>query len=147
MAYAPLVVWLWVAAAPAKSPGLSPHREYSVTDLVRYVTLCDARHTLPIQLITAIRAAKPCNDDPAHGRGLISPILGVGRMATLAIRRPWTSAILAVLDVLLIASAALLLVKPSTHTTTFLTQVEGLPPGAASCHAIYTQIKTPPRPV
>lgn len=97
----------------------------------------------PIRLITAIRAAKPCNDNPGHGRGLIGPFLGVGRMAALPIRRPWARAILAVLDALLIASAALLLVKPSTHTTTFLAQVAGLPPGAASCQVVYTQIKAP----
>lgn len=71
------------------------------------------------------------------------PFLGVGRMAALGIRRPWARAILALLDALLVASAAVLLVKPSTDMTTLLAQVGGLPPGAASCHPIYTEIKTP----
>ena len=47
------------------------------------------------------------------------------------------------LDAFLVASAAMLLVKPSTQMTTLLPQVGDLPPGAASCHRIYTEITVP----
>jgi hypothetical protein len=81
---------------------------------------------------------------PAHGRGLIGPILGVGRMAALAIRRHWARGILAVLNALLITSAALIVVTPSTQKTPSLSQVGNpLPPGAAPCRLIYTEITTP----
>jgi hypothetical protein len=74
------------------------------------------------------------------------PHCWVGRMAGLAIRRPWARGILAALNALLLTSAALflLLAKPSTHMTTSLPQVgDPLPPGAAACRPIYTEIKAP----
>jgi hypothetical protein len=64
-------------------------------------------------------------------------------MAALAIRRPWARGILAVLNALLVTSAALFVVTPSTQKTPTLPQVGGLPPGAAWCDPIYTEIKAP----
>jgi hypothetical protein len=49
-----------------------------------------------------------------------------------------------VLSVLLVVSAALFVVTPSTQKTASLPQVGNpLPPGAASCHPIYTEITAP----
>jgi hypothetical protein len=65
-------------------------------------------------------------------------------MAALAIRRPWVRGILALLNVLLITSAALLVAKSSTHVAPSLAQVgDPLPPGAAKCHQIYSGITAP----
>jgi hypothetical protein len=65
-------------------------------------------------------------------------------MAVPAIRRAWARGILALLNVLLVVLAALFLVKPSTQTPLSLPQVGNpLPPGAAACYRIYTEITTP----
>jgi hypothetical protein len=65
-------------------------------------------------------------------------------MAVPAIRRAWARGALAVLDALLVVLAALFLVKPSNQIPLSLPQVGNpLPPGAASCYLIYTEITTP----
>jgi hypothetical protein len=65
-------------------------------------------------------------------------------MAVPAIRRAWARGMLAALNVLLVLLAALFLVKPSSQIPQSLPQVGNpLPPGAASCHPIYTEITTP----
>jgi hypothetical protein len=75
--------------------------------------------------------------------GSTGPRLGRA-MKVPAIRRAWARGILAVLDVLLVVLAALFVAKPSTQTPQSLPQVGNpLPPGAASCHPIYTEITTP----
>jgi hypothetical protein len=65
-------------------------------------------------------------------------------MKVPAIRRAWARGILAVLNVLLIVLAALFVAKPSTQIPQSLPQVGNpLPPGAASCPQIYSEITTP----
>lgn len=65
-------------------------------------------------------------------------------MAVPVIRRAWARGVLAVLNVLLVVLAALFVAKPSAQTPLSLPQVGNpLPPGAGSCHLIYTEITTP----
>jgi hypothetical protein len=64
-------------------------------------------------------------------------------MVAVAIRRSWARGALAVLNVLLVASAALFVVMRSPQIAPSLPQVPGLPPGAASCRLVYTQITAP----
>jgi hypothetical protein len=80
---------------------------------------------------------------PAQG-GELPPHFWVGRMAVSAIRRTWATGLLAGLNVLVIASAVLFVVMRSPHVAPSLRQVgDPLPPGAASCRQIYTEITTP----
>jgi hypothetical protein len=56
----------------------------------------------------------------------------------------WATGLLAGLNVLVIASAALFLVLRQPHAATSLAQVgDPLPPGAASCPQIYPEITAP----
>jgi len=65
-------------------------------------------------------------------------------MAAFTIRRPRARWILALLNVILLVSAVLLFPTPSAKKTPSLAQVgDPLPPGAAPCHQIYTEITTP----
>ena len=76
--------------------------------------------------------------------GVYWPHCWVGRMAVPAIRRTWARGILAALNVLLVLLAALLVVRPSGQIPLSLPQVGNpLPPGAASCRLIYTEITEP----
>jgi hypothetical protein len=65
-------------------------------------------------------------------------------MAVVRFRRTWATGLLAGLNVLVIASAALFLVLRQPHAATSLAQVgDPLPPGAASCPQIYPEITAP----
>jgi hypothetical protein len=65
-------------------------------------------------------------------------------MAVVRFRRTWARGLLAGLNVVLIASAALFVVMRSPHIAPSLRQVgDPLPPGAASCHQIYPEITEP----
>jgi hypothetical protein len=66
-------------------------------------------------------------------------------MAVLKFGRTWARGLLAGLNVLLVAAAALFVVMRSPHVAPpSLRQVgDPLPPGAASCRQIYTEITTP----
>jgi hypothetical protein len=65
-------------------------------------------------------------------------------MAVVRFRRTWATGLLAGLNVLLIASAALFVVMRSPQVAPSLRQVgDPLPPGAASCHQIYPEITAP----
>jgi hypothetical protein len=65
-------------------------------------------------------------------------------MAVPAIRRAWARGVLAVLNVLLVLSAALFVVMRSPQVAPSLRQVgDPLPPGAASCPQIYPEITAP----
>ena len=80
---------------------------------------------------------------PAQGGELPAPFL-VGRMAVPAIRRAWARGALAVLNALVAISAALFVVMRSPHVAPSLRQVgDPLPPGAAPCRPIYTEITAP----
>jgi hypothetical protein len=65
-------------------------------------------------------------------------------MAVMRFRRTWATGLLAGLNVLVIASAALFLAVRSPHAASSLQQVgDPLPRGAASCRLIYKEITTP----
>lgn len=66
-------------------------------------------------------------------------------MAVVRFRRTWAKGLLAGLNVVLIASAALFVLMRSPHVAPpSLRQVgDPLPPGAASCHQIYPEITAP----
>jgi hypothetical protein len=65
-------------------------------------------------------------------------------MAAVRFRRTWATGLLAGLNVLVIASAALFLVLRQPHAATSLAQVgDPLPPGAAKCRLIYKEITAP----
>ena len=63
-------------------------------------------------------------------------------MAAVAIRRRWTSAVLAVINVIIIALAVAFLLRPAPAATP-MPQVAGLPPGAAKCDPVYRDLPGP----
>jgi hypothetical protein len=76
----------------------------------------------------------------------MAKFLWVGRMAAVRFRRTWARGLLIGLNVLVIASAAVCLVTDmrAPHAASSLPQVgDPLPPGAASCRKIYTEITAP----
>jgi hypothetical protein len=65
-------------------------------------------------------------------------------MAVVGFHRRWATGLLAGLNVLVVASAALFLAVHSPHVASSLAQVgDPLPPGAAKCHQIYSGITAP----
>jgi hypothetical protein len=87
-----------------------------------------------VPAITAIGAGKPCNDHTRRA-GPTGPISWVGRVAGVAVRRWWTSGVLAAINLIVIALAALVLLRPAPVPAAMtLPQVgDPLPPGATAC--------------